>query len=202
MIVLAFLAFMIMRLFRGNGLPHILVRSFGVIMVVNLFLNMLFYPVLFKYQSGNAAAAWINGGELSMPAYLFNDVSPEYAFQFYCNEPTYKIDTRDLDTMKNQILVYTSQAKADSLQHMGYRLQVIQRFQHFHISQLTGKFINQKTREEAIDYFVIAMVQPGLLAMQPAPDPFTNTTAPFFASDVAGGLHRPRYTTNAGFFYQ
>jgi 4-amino-4-deoxy-L-arabinose transferase-like glycosyltransferase len=200
-IVLAFLAFVIVRVFRGNTLPHILARSFGVIMVVNLFLNTLFYPVLFKYQSGNAAAAWLSGSELFMPVYLFNDVSPEYAFQFYSNEPTYKIDTRDLDTMNSQILVYTSQAKADSLQHMGYRLQVIQRFQHFHISQLTGKFINQKTRENAIDYFVIAMVQPGLLAMQPASDPFTNTAAPFFASDVAGALHRPRYTMNGECFY-
>ncbi|OQP58208.1 hypothetical protein A3860_07740 [Niastella vici] len=184
-IVLAFLAFIMLRVFPGNGLPHILARSFGVIMAVNLFLNTLFYPVLFKYQSGKVAADYVNS-EQHEPVYLFNDISPEYAFQFYCNEPTYKIDTRDLDTMKTGIMVYTSQEKADSLEHMGYRLQIIQRFPHFHISQLTGKFLNEKTRENAIDQFVIATMQPGLLAS------ITNITAPFCASDKGGVLHRPR----------
>lgn len=161
-VMLPLLAVLIVRLFRRKGIQYVMARSFCVIMVVNLFLNGLFYPVLFQYQSGNAAAAFLEKKQQG-PVYMFNDVSSEYAFQFYYNEPIHKIDARELDVMKNDIVVYTSQVKADSLQHMGYAVRIIKKFPHFHISQLTGKFLNYKTREKAVDYFVIAVVKPGLL---------------------------------------
>jgi hypothetical protein len=206
-VILAVLAFAMVRLFPGNGLQHLLARSFGVIVIVNLFLNALFYPALFQYQSGNAAAAFLNRQQ--QPAvYMFNNVSSEYAFQFYYNGFIHKIDTRDLDAMQHDIVVYTSQEKADSLQQMGYTVGIIEKFPHFHISQLTGKFLNNKTREKAIDHFVIAMVKPGLLARLYAPvslttdnSLLTNTTEPFFASERACVLHRPRYTGSARYFY-
>ncbi|HEY8897202.1 MAG TPA: glycosyltransferase family 39 protein [Niastella sp.] len=163
---LALLALLAVRIFPGNALQHIMMRSFIVIMVVNCFLNGLFYPELFKYQSGNAAASFL---EKTQPAtvYLFNDVSSEYAFQFYYGGTIKKINTRDLDTMSpTSILVYTSKEKADSLQQMGYSVHIAAQFEHFHISQLTGKFINVHTRDKAIDEFVIAWVQPGLVAMR------------------------------------
>lgn len=161
-IMLALLAVLIVLIFRQKGLGYVMARSFCVIMVINLFLNAIFYPVLFQYQSGNAAAAFLEKRQKGS-VYMFNDVSSEYAFQFYYNEPIHKINTRELDAMKNDIVVYTSQVKADSLQHMGYTVDIIEKFPHFHISQLTGKFLHYKTREKAIDYFVIAVVKPGLL---------------------------------------
>ncbi|WP_207514011.1 ArnT family glycosyltransferase [Longitalea luteola] len=161
-VILALLAFVLDRLFRGNGLQQILVRSFAVIMVVNLFLNILFYPVLFRYQSGNAAAAILNEQHQDA-VYMFNDVSSEYAFQFYYKGPIHKIDNRHLETLQKEIVVYSSKEKTDSLEQLGYQVQVIQQFPHFHISQLTGKFLYHSTREKAIDHFVIATVQPGLL---------------------------------------
>lgn len=161
-VLLVLLAFVIWYLFPGNGLQHLLVRSFGVIMVVNLFLNSLFYPTLFQYQSGNAAAAYLN--QQAATVYLFNDVSSEYAFQFYYTGTVRKINTADLDALSAPVVVYTSQVKLDSLQQMGYAVKPGPRFLHFHISQLTGKFLYHKTRTTAIDHFVIAFIQPGLLA--------------------------------------
>jgi 4-amino-4-deoxy-L-arabinose transferase-like glycosyltransferase len=189
-VVLAVLAFILLRFFRGNTLQHIIARSFGVIMVVNLFLNTLFYPVLFQYQSGNEAAGFLN----SQPGtvYMFNDVSSEYAFQFYYKGNIQRTDTRNLDTIQNEIVVYTSRVKIDSLKSMGYSVHVTMELPHFHISQLTGKFLNSNTREKAIDYFVIASIKPGMLANQITPSPFTNTAVPFSASEMAGVLHRPR----------
>jgi 4-amino-4-deoxy-L-arabinose transferase-like glycosyltransferase len=192
---LAVLAFVGIRLFPGNSLQHVLARSFAVIMVVNLFLNTLFYPELFRYQSGNAAAAFLNKKQEG-PVYMFNDVSSEYAFQFYYREPVHKIDARQLDTIKNNILVYTTLVKVDSLKQMGYQVQIIHEFPHFHISQLTGKFLYKPKRGQVIDYFVIASIQPGMLAYGS-----TNTSAPFYASDAAGALHRPKHTAYAEYLY-
>ncbi len=161
-VALAVLAFALLRLFRGNAMQHIIARSFGVIMVVNLFLNTLFYPVLFQYQSGNEAAAFLN--PQTEQVYMFKDVSSEYAFQFYYNGSIQRIDNRFLDSLQNDIIVYTSREKTDSLKQMGYSAQVTLELPHFHISQLTGKFLNSNTREQAIDHFVIAVIRPGILA--------------------------------------
>jgi len=185
-VILALLAFALIRLFPGKSLQHVLTRSFGVIMVVNLFLNSLFYPVLFKYQCGNAAAATLNE-QHQHHIYMFNNVPSEYAFEFYYKGAIHTIDPPQLDTLKQNIVVYTSQEKVDTLKKMGYQVRVVEQFPHFHISQVTGKFLNYRTREEAIEHYVIATIQPGLLT-------FTNTTAPFYASDKAGGPHRPTHT--------
>ncbi len=80
--MLAVLAFALNRFFPANTLQHIISRSFGVIMVVNLFLNTLFYPELFQYQSGSEAAGFLNTTKPD-EAYMFNMVSSEYSFQFY-----------------------------------------------------------------------------------------------------------------------
>ncbi|HEX6430583.1 MAG TPA: glycosyltransferase family 39 protein [Niastella sp.] len=191
MAVLAILAFAMIRIFPGNALQHLLARSFGVIMVVNLFLNALFYPALFQYQSGNAAAAFLN--KQQQPAvYMFSNVSSEYAFQFYYNGFIHKIDTRDLDAMQHDIVVYTSQVKADSLQKMGYNVRIIQQLPHFHISQLTGKFLYKNTREKAIDHFVIATIQPGLLARHYAPPAHSHLTTRLLRLEPPLKLRRPR----------
>jgi 4-amino-4-deoxy-L-arabinose transferase-like glycosyltransferase len=157
-VILALLAFAMVRLFPGNSLQHVLTRSFGVIMVVNLFLNTLFYPTLFQYQAGNHAAASLNTQQ--GPVYMFNDVSAEYAFQFYYKGPIHRIDTRLLDTIKNNIVVYTQDWKVDSLKQLGYQVRVVEQFPHFYISRLTGKFLYYKKRDQAIDHFMIAIIQP------------------------------------------
>jgi len=151
------------RLFVGNSLQHVLTRSFGVIMVVNLFLNTLFYPTLFQYQCGNAVAATFNE-QHQTHIYMFNNVSSEYAFQFYYKGTIHTIDPPQLDTLKNNIVVYTSQEKVDALQKMGYQVRVVKQFPHFHISQVTGKFLYYKKRDQVIEQYVIATIQPGLLA--------------------------------------
>ncbi|WP_166437115.1 ArnT family glycosyltransferase [Niastella caeni] len=163
-VILAAFATAITLIFSGNGLQHILARSFAVIMVVNLFLNTLFYPALFKYQSGNEAAAFLNK-QIQHPVHMFNDVSAEYAFQFYYEGSIKKIDPHELNDLQNDIVVYTSKEKTDALQHMGYQVRIIRSFPHFHISQVTGRFLNVNTREKALDYFVIATIQPGMLAL-------------------------------------
>ena len=192
-VMLALLAFTIVRLFPDNSLQHVITRSFGAIMVVNLFLNALFYPTLFQYQCGNAAAGYLNEQHPDH-VYMFNNVSSEYAFQFYYKGSIHTIDPQQLDTLKNNIAVYTSLEKADALKKMGYQVRVVEQFPHFHISQVTGKFLYYKKRDQVIEQYVIATIQPGLLT-------FTNTNEPFFASDRAGGPHRPTHTGCAEYLW-
>ncbi|HEY8897439.1 MAG TPA: glycosyltransferase family 39 protein [Niastella sp.] len=199
-ILLAVLAFAINRFFPGDALQHIIARSFGVIMVVNLFLNTLFYPELFKCQSGSEAAGFLNTTRPD-EAYMFNMVSSEYSFQFYYKGQLKWIDRQYLDTMQKEIVVYTSRKMIDSLKNMNYFVHITLELPHFHISQVTGKFLNEVTREKAIEHYVIATIRPGMLTIHQTPVPFTNTTAPFCASDMGGVLLRPTQTGNDRYFF-
>jgi 4-amino-4-deoxy-L-arabinose transferase-like glycosyltransferase len=199
-ILLAVLAFAINRFFPGDALQHIIARSFGVIMVVNLFLNTLFYPELFKYQSGSEAAGFLNTTKPD-EAYMFNMVSSEYSFQFYYKGELKWIERQYLDTMQKEIVVYTSRKMIDSLKNMNYFVHITLELPHFHISQVTGKFLNEVTREKAIKQYVIATIRPGMLTRHQTPGPFTDTTAPFCASDMGGVLLRPRQTGNDRYFF-
>lgn len=185
-ILLVIFAFVLKRFFPGNAVQHLIACSFGVIMAVNLFLNTLFYPTLFQYQSGSEAAGFLNSTQTGT-AYMFNNVSSEYSFQFYYKGTLKWIDSPQLDTMQQEIVVYTSRKMIDSLKNMNYTVHITLELPHFHISQVTGKFLNEVTREEAIEHYVVATIRPGMLAA-------TNTTAPFFANDKAGVLHRPKQT--------
>ena len=201
LLLLAVLAFAINRFFPGDALQHLIARSFGVIMVVNLFLNTLFYPELFKYQSGSEAASFLNTTRPD-EAYMFNMVSSEYSFQFYYKGDLKWIDRQYLDTMQKEIVVYTSRKMIDSLKNMNYFVHITLELPHFHISQVTGKFLNEVTREKAIEHYVIATIRPGMLTMHQTPGPLTNTAAPFFASGMGGALPRPTQTGNGQFFYR
>jgi 4-amino-4-deoxy-L-arabinose transferase-like glycosyltransferase len=159
LMVLLLAAIITWRMLPQPSLRHMVGRSFMAIMAVNLFLNAVFYPQLFQYQSGLHAARFVNQQAAGGPVYLFNGLSSEYAFQFYSNAPVQKIDTRDLDTITHAVRVYTPAFQLDSLQQLGYRVERLQSFPHFHISQLTGKFLNPATRKNVVDTFVVARIE-------------------------------------------
>jgi 4-amino-4-deoxy-L-arabinose transferase-like glycosyltransferase len=154
--ILLLLAVVIYRIVPAHSVQDAIGRSFIAVMVVNIFLNGLFYPALFKYQSGYVAASYLKKQGYKEPVYMFNGLPSEYAFQFYYDQPVIKINTGQPDTMKNGVLVYIPRQQTDTLQATGYTVDVIQKFPHFHISQLTGAFINHKTREKTLEYFILA----------------------------------------------
>ncbi|MCS3799319.1 ArnT family glycosyltransferase [Niastella sp. OAS944] len=162
-ILLAVLAFALNRLFPGNALQHLIARSFGIIMVVNLFLNTLFYPELFQYQCGNEAARSLNTTG-PQDVYMFRDGSSEYSFQFYYKGQIHWIDAQYLNNMQKEIVVYASREKIDQLKNMNYPVHITLELPNFSISRLNGKFLNEVTREQAVDHMVIATIQPGVLA--------------------------------------
>lgn len=164
-ILLAVLAFALNHLFPGNALQHLIARSFGIIMVVNLFLNTLFYPELFQYQSGDEAARFLNTTR-SQDVYMFRDGSSEYSFQFHYKGQIHWINAHYLNSMQKEIVVYASREKIDQLKNMNYPVHITLELPNFSISRLTGKFLNEVTREQAVDHMVIATIQPGVLVMR------------------------------------
>lgn len=146
--------------FPGTHLKNVFGRSFLLIMLVNLFLNCIIYPELFKYESGIPAAAYLNKTNYSGPLYTLSEISAEYAFEFYSKQPVMQMSISDLDSIKREVVVFTPRFIIDSLKREGINVQEIKSFPHFHISRLTGTFMNHQTRNGVVDSLSLITVSP------------------------------------------
>jgi 4-amino-4-deoxy-L-arabinose transferase-like glycosyltransferase len=152
--------------FPGNKLQNVFGRSFSAALIVNFFLNSLFFPELFSYQSGNAAAEYLKRNNTPANPYTFSDLTPEFAFEFYYNRPVYHLRYRDLDTLRSSILIFMPQNKIDTLKKNGFIVKDIKSFRNFHISKLTFEFLNYRTRNKVIDSSTLATISPGINYLQ------------------------------------
>ena len=159
-IILLAIAIILYRLFPVNNLENIIGRSFSAVLVVNLLLNCLVYPELFKYQSGNAAAAFLKKNNHPGTVYTISGISSEYAFEFYAAQPVFQLNRTELNSLKDNVLVFTPKIELDSLRKDGFTINEIRSFPHFHISQLTGTFINHHTRYRVVDSVTLATIYP------------------------------------------
>jgi 4-amino-4-deoxy-L-arabinose transferase-like glycosyltransferase len=159
-IILLVIAIILYLLFPGNILENIIGRSFSAVLVVNLLLNGLIYPELFKYEPGIAAASFLKKNKHPGTVYTISKISSEYAFELYSAQPVYQLKRPDLDSLKDSVLVFTPKIIINTLRKDGFIINEIQSFPHFHISQLTGTFINRHTRDQVIDSVTLAVIFP------------------------------------------
>jgi 4-amino-4-deoxy-L-arabinose transferase-like glycosyltransferase len=155
---LMILAVVIYLLFSGRELQPIIGRSFLSILVANLFLNSLFYPVLFKYQSGMMAANFLKETNEKARVYTLTEPIPEFAFEFYMSLPIRYLKKENLDSLKKTILVFAPKAAFDSLRSSGLLVVERKSFPHFHVSQINLAFINSSTRPQELDSSILATV--------------------------------------------
>jgi 4-amino-4-deoxy-L-arabinose transferase-like glycosyltransferase len=146
--------------FPGQNLENTFGRSFAVVMIVNVFLNCLIYPELFRYQSGIPAATFVNENNYDGPIYTLSEISAEYAFEFYSKPQVLQMKMSDLGSIKEKVNVFTSGIAIDSLRANGFQVEVIKSFPHFHISRLTGTFINHNTRYQVVDSLSLVKIYP------------------------------------------
>ena len=157
-VILGILAFVIYKLYPGRELQPIVGRSFLSILAANIFLNSLFYPLLFHYQSGMKAADFLKITRERSRVYTIAEPIPEFAFEFYATGPLGYLKKDDLDSLKTTVLVFAPEAAFDSLRRKGLTVVKQQSFPHFHVSQLTADFINKNTRAREIDSTILATV--------------------------------------------
>ncbi len=153
---------MILFIFRKHGMTAIFGRTFMISVLLFSFLNLIFYPALLHYQSGSKAAALINTYKPGKPVCTYLENS--YSFAFYTREPIeYHQSPESLKKRagEQELLVFTSKGHLNTLAQSGLTVRQLGTFPHFHISQLTLRFLNFRTRESVTELRVIALVSAG-----------------------------------------
>jgi len=144
-------------------------RSFWMALLVFSFVNFILYPAILQYQAGTVAGHYLRDEQpLAGTAYLLQEAPVDYSFEFDCPNPVERIPMDSLAAVVQRgpamasggtsagepatmtgrpgALVFAPTAFADSLARRGFRATPLHSFPNFHISQLTGKFIDYRTR--------------------------------------------------------
>lgn len=135
-----------------KGTAQVFYRTCMAAVVLNLFLNGLFYPDVLRYQSGSTAAFYANR-ELKGAAVGFYGVN-SYAMEYYLDAPLLRYDT----IPAGPSLVFTTAEHRDSLIAHGHRIREVRSFSQFAVTRLDLKFVNFHTRESALDKRLLILV--------------------------------------------
>jgi hypothetical protein len=127
-------------------------------LVLNLYLNWIFYPDLLSYQSSRVAAFYINKNYPGVPAGCLSIYSP--SFEFYLNDTLIKTDTATLKqgSQPKPAIWYITEKELDFIKQQNLRYEMIKEFDEFHVTMLTLKFINTKTRSRELKKYYLVNI--------------------------------------------
>ena len=60
--------------------------------------------------------------------------------------------------VRGQALFFARPAYSDTLIREGYHVDRLQRFPNFHVSQLSGEFLDHRTRQRSLEWFELIRV--------------------------------------------
>jgi hypothetical protein len=143
--------------FKGNYITHLAAKSSCTTIMLFLFLNTQFYPSLLQYQAGMQAGNWLNKSMPVVKPIMYKCNS--YSFEFYNNnlvDRATSLDSLNALHKNKTITLFTPIKEIAPLKNAGYKIQILQRFSYFHITQLNMQFLNQNTRNTALETYVLA----------------------------------------------
>ena len=158
--ILIVLLFLSVLFFRGLKIETIIARSSMISIGLMIFLSGFFYPALLKYESGMEAGIWLKENHPNAkPAVLM--YPDAYSFDFYANgEPQYfwNFETLNKHKTDKNMVIYVWEPEMERLKK-DYNTQILKSFEYFHVTKLTGKFINAKTRPQVLERFYLVRIQ-------------------------------------------
>jgi len=139
----------------------LLFQSVLVSIFINLYLNLNFYPSLLKYQSGSEAAFYIDKNSMSnLPVAQLQEEEYSHALEFYLHRPLFMVNEDGKGNLPAKpYLLYASEGAIKRLTAKGWKINAVKGFDGYLVTRLKGKFLNKKTREEAITQVKLVLVQ-------------------------------------------
>lgn len=139
-------------------IPRIILSTVLASFIVNLYLNLAFYPTLVRYQGSSEAAMWLNysNPEKYPVAQCENDAWP---MEFYLKLPLKTIDPDTIKAIpKSTFYLYTTPAMIKRLKAKGWSMQEVYEQERYPITRLKLSFLDKNTRAKQLDSMQIVMV--------------------------------------------
>lgn len=150
----------------GNPVATITGRMVGLMVIVGGLINLFLYPSIMQYQAGMVAADYANTRPALQRTTWFygGDTYGEssWSYEYYTRQPTHYIytdSTLQQAIRTGPVQVLTTAPYADSLTRQGFQVRRLATFPYYHVSQLTGTFLNPATRASTLKAYILAEVQ-------------------------------------------
>jgi 4-amino-4-deoxy-L-arabinose transferase-like glycosyltransferase len=137
-----------------------LFRTAAVIMFINIYFNLAYYPTLTTYQGDSQATFWLNkhNPEKLPVVKVVNNFS--YAIDFYSDQIVHDHWLgEELKLPNKPYYVYGTQESLDNLAKQGIVMVTVKSFETYRITRMKLKFLNHKTRKEAVETAKIVVVK-------------------------------------------
>lgn len=137
-----------------------IIRTVIAAFVVNLYLNLAFYPSLLKYQGGSEAAFAIN--KLNTANYPVAQTGENYNFplDFYIRGKLITIDPVGNGPIPAKpFYLFSNERVLRGLTAKGWTMTPVQSFDNYWVSMLKPAFLNSKTRSSMIDTVKVVLVK-------------------------------------------
>jgi len=151
LLLIAAVIFTFILYFNNNRVPKILHFALFTILTTNLFLNLFFYPKLLEFQLGNKVGKYINDKKINKSDFYVYKITDSRSLDFYSNYSFKNIENLNT-SKKGDFILIENKNVPDSIMT---KFNKIESIPSFHVSMLTGEFINPATRDSALDYFYI-----------------------------------------------
>jgi len=160
-IISAAIVIISMFFFRKQGINTIIASGVAFSLVLFFFLHNSFYPDLLTYQSGMMAGKWLKDNKINSRPAMYK--SSSYSFEFYAPGFVQRLETFSaIETFlakNSNSAIYTTDNTLQELNLQGYQFTILKSFPDFHISMITGKFLNPATRANELQKMVLVMIK-------------------------------------------
>lgn len=126
-------------------------------MVTGLFLNLVFYPSLLKYQGDSEAAFWLNKQNKDLPVAA---PTANFALEFHLHKHLHLLDVATDAPPPGPYWLVADAKSLDTLQHRYRRVEVVKKFADYPITMIDAAFLNASTRGGQLRKTIVARVQP------------------------------------------
>jgi 4-amino-4-deoxy-L-arabinose transferase-like glycosyltransferase len=143
-----------------TGRFQVLYRTAAVIVFINIYFNLAYYPTLTTYQGDSQAALWLNeNNPQNIPVVkVVNNFS--YAIDFYCKNQVHDYWLGEEKKLpKGPYYLYGNKESLDNAAKQGILMEPVKSFDTYRITRMKLKFLNAKTRKEAVETAQIVLVK-------------------------------------------
>jgi hypothetical protein len=144
-----------------QSLQKLLLATAVASFIVNVYLNLAFYPSLLRYQGGSMAAEWINNYNNTTNYPVIQCEENNWPMEFYLNGT---LRTVIPDTAKNApagtCLLYASPDALKKLHANGWSYFPVYHVNNYPVTRLKMPFLNARIRRKALTSMEIVMVNP------------------------------------------
>jgi 4-amino-4-deoxy-L-arabinose transferase-like glycosyltransferase len=135
-------------------------RTLIIAFVVNLYLNLVFYPSLLKYQAGSEAAVWINHNNPQNLPVVQSWEDANYPMEFYLDKPVTVVNENGTGKLPaTPFIFYGPAAVAASFTAQGYKTEHLASFERYWVSRLKPSFLNKATRQKLVIPMEVILVK-------------------------------------------